>query len=305
MNSEVIIFGQFFISVLQFSAVSLLIWTLFRFPPKPEPPVNRRIALALGLAERNTLFETPVIGQFLSLGVLMARRFPLGRQRIRQDLEASGNPSAYSVEEYLGICLASGLAVGILAVVWLIFSLRQFDLLVVLAAPAVGFYVPLYTLHEQATVRVKRIAKKLPYTLDLIALLMEAGAQFTEAVGTLIKDEPNDELNRELQLVQAEIDFGSTRARALASMAERIPLDSLRSVVGAINQAEALGTPLSTILKNQSGMIRMIRSVRAEEASASASMRILIPSMIILLAVVLVVFAPMILRWMEGRLMAS
>jgi tight adherence protein C len=105
--------------------------------------------------------------------------------------------------------------------------------------------------------------------------------------------------------VQAEIDFGSTRARALASMAERIPLDSLRSVVGAINQAEALGTPLSTILKNQSGMIRMIRSVRAEEASASASMRILIPSMIILLAVVLVVFAPMILRWMEGRLMAS
>lgn len=291
--------GQILISLLQFSSITLLIWALFRYPAQPEPPANRRIALALGLAERNTVFETPVLGHMLNMGVLLARRFPFFRQRIRQDLEASGNPSAYSVDEYLGICLATGIMLGTAAVLWLIFSLRQFDLLVAFAVPAIGFFIPLYTLHESALARTRLIAKKLPYSLDLIALLMEAGATFTEAIDTVIRDEPDDELNRELRLVQAEIEFGTTRALALANMADRIPLDSLRSVIGATNQAEALGTPLAQILKSQSSMIRMLRSVRAEEASASASLRILIPSMLILVAVVLVVFSPMILHYFE------
>ena len=68
-----------------------------------------------------------------------------------------------------------------------------------------------------------------------------------------------------------------------------------------LNQAETLGTPLSQILKVQSSMLRMNRSVRAEKLSASASLRILIPSMLILMAVVLVVFSPFIIRrWHSG-----
>ena len=83
----------------------------------------------------------------------------------------------------------------------------------------------------------------------------------------------------------------------------RIPLDSLRSVIGAVNQAEKLGTPLSSILKVQAEMLRMHRSVRAEKLSASASLKILIPSMLILLAVVLVIGAPMIIRFIvQGSL---
>ena len=291
--------GKIVVSILQFSSVTLLIWALFRYPAQPEPPVNRRIALALGLAERNTIFETPVIGHLLNMSVLMGRRFPFFRERIRQDLEASGNPSAYSVDEYLGICLGTGVLLGAAAQILLVLVLQQFDLLVMIVTPIIGFAIPLYTLHEAATSRTRQIGKKLPYTLDLIALLMEAGATFTEAIDTVIRDEPDEELNRELRLVQAEIEFGTTRAQALANMAERIPLDSLRSVIGATNQAEALGTPLAQILKGQSTMIRMLRSVRAEEASASASLRILVPSMLILVAVVLVVFSPMILHYFE------
>jgi tight adherence protein C len=70
-----------------------------------------------------------------------------------------------------------------------------------------------------------------------------------------------------------------------------------------VNQAEALGTPLATILKSQSSMLRMARSVRAEKLSASASLRILIPSMLILFAVVLIVLAPAIITyWLKGSI---
>jgi tight adherence protein C len=297
--------GQFVVSLLQLFTVTLLVWSIFRYPVAPEPPVNRQIAMALGLAKRDTIFEMPVLRQLMGIGVLLGNRFPFFRGRIRQDLEASGNPLGYSVDEYLAMCLASAVVMTALSTLLLLAKLGQFDLLIVLVMPVVGFAVPMWTLHGQASKRTRAIGKKLPYTLDLIALLMEAGATFPEAITTLIKDEPDDEFNRELALVQAEIDFGTTRAAALANMADRIPLDALRSVVGAVNQAEALGTPLSTILKNQSGMIRMLRTVRAEEASASASLRILIPSMLILLAVVIVVFSPIILRWWEKGIFAQ
>lgn len=299
-TTELII--QILFSALQFSTVVLLVWALFRYPVQPEPPVNRAIATALGLGARQTAFETPVIGQLLGFCLLMAGRFPFFRERVRQDLEASGNPNGYSVDEYVAICIAS--ALGLTAVVTMLLAawFNQFSLLFMMTMPIFGFAGAMWMLHEQAMKRTRIIAKKLPYTLDLVALMMEAGATFTEAIETIIRDDPSDEFNQELQLVQAEIEFGTSRANALRNMAERIPLDSLRSVVGAINQAEALGTPLSTILKNQSNMIRMLRSVRAEEASASASMRILVPSMLILIAVVMVVFAPILISWWEGEL---
>src|SRR5690606_2505 len=155
---------------------------------------------------------------------------------------------------------------------------------------------PIYLLGDAASSRVSRIAKQLPYTLDLIALSMAAGSTFSEAIDTIIRDDPQDDFNQELAIVQAEIRFGTSRANALMNLANRIPLETLRSVVGAVNQAETLGTPLSQILKTQSTMLRVNRTVRAEKLSASASLRILIPSMLIMLAVVLSVLAPFIIR---------
>jgi len=288
------------ISVLQFASVSLLIWTVFRIRLQPEPPVNRQIAIALGLHQRSTVFESPVVRQFMLACLLIARRFPLFRERIRQDLDASGNANGYSVEEYVAICVSCAILIGVVG----LFAATLFGpiaVFVIVGGPVIGFWAPMWALRESARKRTINISKKVPYTLDLIALMMEAGSSFTEAIETCVQDEPEDELNQELRLVQAEIEFGSTRAAALMNMAQRIPLDSLRGVVGAINQSEALGTPLSTIMKNQASMLRHLRSVRAEEMAAKASLRILIPSMVILLAVVLVVFAPFILSLWKGE----
>lgn len=285
-------------------AVFLLVYGLFRAPVVNEPPVHRRIAAAVG-AERHTLFEQPLAAPLMGLGLVMARRFDVAhlRRRIRRDLEAAGNPSGYSVEEYLAICLLSGVALGLgSAVIELLLGSRLLLLTVPIMA-VVGSAIPLWTLRAAAQRRLERIGKQLPYTLDLISLVMGAGSSFTEAIETLIRDEPEEDLNQELGIVLSEIEFGATRAAALANLAERLPLESLQSVVGAVVQAERLGTPLSSILKMQSDTLRMHRSVRAEKLSASAGLRILVPSLMILFAVVLVVFAPMIIRWLQGELM--
>ena len=67
-------------------------------------------------------------------------------------------------------------------------------------------------------------------------------------------------------------------------------------------QSQRLGTVLSVILKDQADLMRNHRSVRAEKQAASAALRILIPSMLIMIAVVMVLFGPMILRFLNDEL---
>ena len=291
---------QIAISLLVFAAVFLPVWAVFRYPVPREPPVHRSFARALG-QDRSTIFEQPVFAAPMSLGVTVASKVNIAslRARIRQDLSASGNPSGYSVNEYLAICIACA---ALAAVVTLVLDLLLGMGLALFSVPLMtflGFFAPLWALRGAARLRMGRVGKQLPYTLDLVALVMAAGSSFAEACQTLIRDDPDDDLNQELQIALNEIEFGTPRGQALENMADRVPVESLRSVVGAVNQAEKLGTPLSTILKLQADMMRMHRGVRAEKLSASASLRILIPSMLILLAVVTIVFAPMVIQYIE------
>lgn len=299
-----LIIFQILVSVSVFTGVYLLIYSLFRYPVPAEPPVHRQIAAAMG-RNRDTLFEQPLLAPLMSLARHVAARLNAAglRARVRQDLQAAGNPSGYSVDEYVAICMVSGigLAAATLVVQFLLGASGLMFFLPVMAF--LGFMAPLMTLRAAANRRVIAIAKQLPYTLDLISLTMASGSGFTESIETLIRDDPNDDLNQELRIVLSEIEFGSTRASALTNLADRIPLESLRSVVAAVNQADRLGTPLSVILKLQADMLRQHRSVIAEKKSASASLRILVPSMLILLAVVGVVFAPLIIRALRGSIL--
>jgi tight adherence protein C len=293
---------QMGISTLLFAGIALFIYTLFKNPGTPPTPIDRQIALAMGKGHRKTIFEQPVLTPFTNAALHLAHNIqvPAIRAKIKALLNAVGNPNGYSVDEYLAIMFLSGMSIVILFGVFL-GPFGLFDPFVAIVVLAVGCCVPYLALSSSARARVLRIAKRLPYTLDLIALTMASGSTFTEAVETIIRDEPADDFNQELAVVLAEINFGTPRNQALANMATRIPLESLRSIIGAINQSELLGTPLSVILKNQSGMIRMTRSVRAEKLSASASLRILIPSMLILLAVIVVIFGPSIIKYLANR----
>lgn len=288
-------------SLFVFAGVFVPIYAIFRFPVAEDAPIHRQIARAVGV-DQETIFETAAIAPLLSLFVQIAKRVNLVslRTRVRQHLLASGNPSGYSVDQYIALCLFCATLVGVVSNLIILLLDGRGVLLFLPVMTAIGFMIPLFMLSGAAQRRTSRIGKQLPYTLDLVSLVMASGSSFTEAVETLIRDNPEDDFNQELAIALAEIEYGSTRAMALANMADRIPLESLRSVIGAVNQAEKLGTPLSSILKVQADMLRMHRGVRAEKLSASASLRILIPSLLILLAVVLVVFGPMIINVMRN-----
>lgn len=295
---------QILVSLLLASAVFMLAFSVFRLPVPKEPPVNRRIAMAMGTGQRSTVFENAALAPVMNAALQIARRLPFTglRLRIRNGLNAAGNPSGYTVDEYLAICVAASVLLGLLTGAASVLVAGGVAFTAMLLLGALGFFVPVWTLEAEAGKRVSRIAKRLPYSLDLVSLMMGAGSTFTEAIDAIIRDDPDDDLNQELRVVQSEIEFGATRAAALANMAERLNIDAVFSIVGAINQSEMLGSPLSEILTDQAQTIRQHRTVTAEKAAAAASLKILIPSMLILIAVVLVVLGPVIIRGLGGGL---
>ncbi len=227
---------------------------------------------------------------------------PRLRAMVRRDMEAAGNPLGGEVDDYLAMCWPGAvLAAALFACLSLWLDGVWLGVTVPVAA-VLGFAAPLWSLRQAARRRVRRIARQLPYTLDLLALTLGAGASFPEAVEAVTRDQPDDDLSRELSLMNNEIELGATRAAALTALADRIPLEPLRSAVASIIQAERLGTPLAASLKTQADVLRTARSIRAERIAASASLRLLLPSTLILIAVVIVIFAPLVMRAMTGGL---
>ena len=132
-------------------------------------------------------------------------------------------------------------------------------------------------------------------------MAMDAGATFYEATNAVIRDDPEDPLNQELSIVVREIDFGRSRQDALTHLGQRITVDGLDSILSAVLQAESLGTPLAEVLKLQAELLRMRRSMRAERKAGEASVKILIPSMLIMAACVIIIFAPIVVRFVRGQ----
>ena len=71
-----------------------------------------------------------------------------------------------------------------------------------------------------------------------------------------------------MQRMLQELDLGHTRRKALEGLAERVPTEPVRDFVASVVQAEDKGTPLAEVLSVQARMLRMRRSVRAEESAA-------------------------------------
>jgi tight adherence protein C len=286
------------LSVCTLGAVSLLVAAAFAQPGSVRMSAERESAVATGHADRSTVFENLWTRPLMWLLLLVSHRLamPKAKDWLRRTLVATGNLKFYTPEEYLALSLLAGLALGagLSGLNFLIY--RQPSLVAFFGGAALGAGLWVYHLYSQAARRTSLISKRVPYALDLIALAMGAGATFTEAVKTVVREKGEDPFNVELRTMLAEMELGTTRRKALLNLAERIPLESLRSIIASVVQSEDLGTPLSDVLHDQATLLRQQRSVRAENAAAVASVRILIPCLLLVMAVVLTVFGPMIIK---------
>jgi len=291
------------LSLLAASATFVAVLSVFHQPALARRTAEAEAALE-NAAVNNPVFDEGFTHVLLFPLVVLAHQLnaPALKRGIRRDLIAWGRQYRYTSTQWLSLTFL-GAVLGAISGLYIQYGLfEEAGLLGLFIGGVLGWYGPLYHLRSKARGRMLRIDRKLPYALDLVSLSMTAGATFVEAVDALTRDDPADPLNEELRTMMTELEFGRTRREALLGLADRVPLDSLRTVVTSIVSAEELGTPLAEILKVQASLMRMARTHRAERLGSEAAVKLLIPSMLILLAAVLTVLAPFAVRFLRGEL---
>ena len=292
------------ISAGAFTAVFLLVVCVFGQPGEVRLSPQRVSAIATGHTDRKTVFENPLLGPVLLILLSLAYRlnFPQAKAFLRRQLVAAGSPNYYIAEEYLALSMLAGLGLAAVLEAGYVLLAGSFSISAAVAGFLLGMGLAIYQITAQATARLETITRQLPYALDLISLAMGAGATFTEAVETIVSEEDDGAINVELRALLAEIELGTTRKTALENLARRVPLESMRNLVASVAQAEQLGTALGDVLHDQATLMRMQRSVRAENKAAIAGVRILVPCLLLVMAVILTIFAPAIIRIIQDGL---
>ncbi len=161
---------------------------------------------------------------------------------------------------------------------------------------ALAFF-PFYYLNTIIEDRKWAIFRGMPYLLDLLTLLVEAGMDFSIAMdraGTLLGKSP---LQTEIKRFTKQLQLGAIRKKALAEMGTRVDLMEMRSFTTSLIQQEELGTPLGNVLRTQAEIMRFRRMQVAEERANKAPTKILIPMVLFIFpSVFLVLIGPLILR---------
>lgn len=217
---------------------------------------------------------------------------------IQRHIHCAGLPRFWLAEEYLA---KLELIAAMLFPIYAYVAVRAVGIAgVLLAVIFSGLTVWLLRLRlaDLATKRLQAIKRRLPFLLDLLTLLMEAGSTFLNALTQAVEEYRGHPIAEEFGRVLADIRMGKTRYEAFNAMRERLGDDEITSIIGSILQGETLGTPLASIFRTQADVLRIKRSQRAEMIAGEAGVNMLLPGILVMAAAVLILIGPFLMNYL-------
>ena len=218
------------------------------------------------------------------------------RERTNRKISLAGDYLGLLPEETIGLSILSGFA-G-LTLGWLLGIVSEMGNVVVITGALLGAAVPHFRISASAAERMKKVNRRLPHAIDLLALAMGAGLDFPGSVRQVVEKSgsPDDPLVEEFTLLLQSLQLGRTRRQALEEFAARVPTDAVIEFVGAVVQAELRGNPLVDVLRIQAEVSRRKRTVRAEESAAKAGVALAGPLILVFLTILILIVAPIVMR---------
>ncbi len=274
----------------------VLAFILGRNPIAERPELGSRGLQRKLALEKGGLFATfepliRLISGWLS-GLPIAKR----RADIDKDITHAGDWLGLMPNDLIAMAILS--SIGMFSAGLLLSYLGDTTAVFAVFAGALGFAMPFMQMSSVGGERFKHINRSLPTAIDLGALCMGAGLDFPGAIRQIVLKSSSKDiiLINEFRRILQELELGHTRRKALESFAERCPTESVKDFVGTVVQAEAKGNPLAEILTIQARMLRMRRSVAAEEAAARAGVMMMGPLMLIFVCILLLLMGPLVVR---------
>jgi tight adherence protein C len=149
----------------------------------------------------------------------------------------------------------------------------------ILAAAAIGFFLPNEYVRRMASKRQKAISHGLANALDLLVVCVESGLGLDQAILQVSKEleHAHPEISEEFGLVNLELKAGKRRVEALRNLAERTGVDDLKKLVAVLIQADRFGTGVSQSLRAHADFMRIQARQVAEEKAAKLGVKLIFP----------------------------
>ena len=201
------------------------------------------------------------------------RRLLPYRLKIQREIVTAGLAGRWTAERVIGWQAVLAVLFGIVGAVikfpggWMTAGLLM----------VAGFVMPRQYLRRRMTQRQRAIFRDLPYTIDLLTVVVEAGHDFGVALARVVERAQPGPLKDELTDTLNQIRLGRSRREALRDLAARTGLQELSTLVMALVQTDQLGTSLGPTLRIQSDELRQARARRAEKLALEAPVKMLLP----------------------------
>ncbi len=158
-----------------------------------------------------------------------------------------------------------------------------------------GFFAPVYYLSRRVTKRQFAIRIGFPDSLDMLLVCVESGLGLDGALARVSQEigRAHPLLAEQFGFVGRELRVGRDRETALRSMAERVGIDEVSSLVTLLIQTDKLGTSIGDALRAHAYEMRSTRLLRAEEKAHKLPVKLSIPLIFFILpALLLVILSP-------------
>ncbi|BCJ92028.1 type II secretion system protein [Terrihabitans soli] len=175
---------------------------------------------------------------------------------------------------------------------------------VAIFAAYVGIKAPQIFLKNKISKRQQSIRRAFPDALDLLLICIEAGMSVEAAFRKVSQEigEQSIALAEEFVLTSAEMSYLQDRRQAYENLANRIGLDGVRAVTGALIQSERYGTPIAQSLRVMAQENRDMRMNEAEKKAAALPPKLTVPMIVFFLPVLfIVIIGPAIMQVMDFR----
>lgn len=222
---------------------------------------------------------------------------------IGREIQAAGLPRFWTPSEYLARIELQALMLMPAYVYTCVQVMGPAGAVMALMMTIMTGYLLRRRLRNTARYRLVLIKRRMPFLLDLVTLLMEAGSTFLQAMKEAVDEFHEHPVGVEFGRVLGELNMGKGRIAALESMRDRLHDDEITSIVGSIIQGEQLGTPLAKIFRTQADVLRLKRSQRAETLAGEAAVKMLLPGILIMASTVLVILGPFMLNFVTTDIM--
>ncbi|CAN5247384.1 DUF5936 domain-containing protein [soil metagenome] len=199
------------------------------------------------------------------------------RRRLEHRLDAAGRPDRMTIAGFaetkaadFGVCLVLGLFAAVISP-WLTLLLVVY-----------GWFRAEVVLRGAAKRRQAQIERDLPDFLDVLAVTILAGLKFRGALRR-VEEQFASPVAEEFRTAMQQMDVGASRRAAFEGLRQRNDSRSLNRFIGALLQAEELGSPLTDAMVAISVDMRKAFSQDVRKRAAEAAPKVSLVATILLM----------------------